>query len=128
GPADTLVGSVLARFGCQPERVRYVPIKIAIAVALASLAWFGIERPILRWKRYFVPRRALAVAALVAGCHGSPAVPAEDDAARPGIVVAFADAAVVDVEVGVDATPPPAGRVLYLEDRTQSPITPAIAA
>ena len=126
-PADTLTTALLGKLGVDAEHVRFVPLKIAVAVVLASLSWRVIEQPMLRRKRKFAPtpRRTLRLVALVAlvGCNaGVPMAAGARDAAlaRPDFA---SDAAAIASDAA-----PLTGKILYPETRTQSPITPEIAA
>ena len=127
-PADTLVTSAAVHLGADPLAGWLIPVKLAAAVALASLSWFVLERPILRQKRRFGSRRhpseqprqrapAAAVTvtltlALLAGCHAATgrARPhggdacsgtcTSPDASRSGIDGSLADAARADATSG----------------------------
>jgi peptidoglycan/LPS O-acetylase OafA/YrhL len=117
-PADTLTTVAAARLGLDAsEGVAWVAVKIAVAVALASLSWFALERPLLRLKRRFAsPAHPLAAIALTAGCSfhtGGSGGEATGDAAP--------------VHIAIDAPVPLGGLAVYTFDRTQSPITPSIA-
>jgi peptidoglycan/LPS O-acetylase OafA/YrhL len=55
-PADTLVTTLADRLALDAD-LRILPLKIAVAVALASASWFAIERPLLRLKDRFASER-----------------------------------------------------------------------
>ena len=52
-PADTLVTGVVGKLHLAQDSLALVPIKIAVAVGLATLSWRLLETPCLRLKRYF---------------------------------------------------------------------------
>ena len=52
-PADTLVTGVVGKLHLAQDSLVLVPIKIAVAVGLATLSWRLLETPCLRLKRYF---------------------------------------------------------------------------
>jgi peptidoglycan/LPS O-acetylase OafA/YrhL len=129
-PADTFVTVVANRFDVDADRISWIPIKIAVAIVLATMSWFVIEKPFLRLKRRFAsPRHPAAFAITIvllatAACHAVPGVVARDDAAPPA-----PDARVkVDVAEAADAATGSSAPVLYVEGRRHSPITPAIVA
>ncbi len=59
-PADTIVGGFAHRLGISVDAWWLIPVKIAGAVAFATLTWRLLERPFLRLKGRFASR-ALAV-------------------------------------------------------------------
>ena len=52
-PADTLVTTVVGKLHFAQDSLLLVPVKIAVAVGLATLSWRLLETPCLRLKRYF---------------------------------------------------------------------------
>ena len=56
-PADTIVTAIAARGGADLGALWLVPVKIAVAVGLATLSWHLVERPFLRRKDRFASRR-----------------------------------------------------------------------
>src|SRR6185369_4072295 len=50
-PADTLVTAFVARTGLDGASLAWLPVKIAVALALASTSWWLLEQPFLRQKR-----------------------------------------------------------------------------
>jgi peptidoglycan/LPS O-acetylase OafA/YrhL len=115
-PADTLTTAVALRLGWDATvGLAWVPVKMAVAIVLASVSWFGFETRFLRLKRHFKP--AVAVA-FVAACSTSPAAPVSGESPLP--------------QLPRKPPPPPppgssGGAVAYTFDRTQSPITPSVA-
>ena len=128
-PADTLVVTALHRVGIPAANIVWVPVKIAVAVGLASLSWFALEKPFLRFKRLFVSSRhpvaAAALATLLCACHvpGHVAPPPPDS--RPDSHAVDASMIAVDAshDAPADGDVPSAGRILYPEGHLQSPIT-----
>jgi peptidoglycan/LPS O-acetylase OafA/YrhL len=55
-PADTITTVVANKFGLDADRISWIPIKLAVAIALATAAWFVLEKPVLKLKRYFTSR------------------------------------------------------------------------
>jgi peptidoglycan/LPS O-acetylase OafA/YrhL len=136
-PADTLTNALAARLGVDATvGALWVPIKIAVAVGLASVSWFVLERRLLRLKHYFAsslhPVRqtsaaAIATTTLLVGCSFRPgsALAASDGAAPDLTHIAFDARPPVDTP---DATIVPVPAIaLYTFDRRHSPITLAIA-
>src|SRR5262249_52571708 len=130
-PADTLATAVIARIGLDPEALIWIPIKMAVAVGLATLSWHLLEQPFLRLKeRFSSTGRLVAVGLLALAACKEPRAelqPANDGFARP-------DQSVTPVPprppvIPPDAAPPdasvpaPAGHVLYPEGRVHSPLT-----
>jgi peptidoglycan/LPS O-acetylase OafA/YrhL len=139
-PADTLVSELVERAGLDGESLAWLPVKIAVAVALATVSWRLLERPFLKLKRRFSSRALVpaALAALLIGCSAAPAPNATADAspldgagaaldAGPAVDAPAADAPAADAPA-IDAAPAPLGRVLYPEDQLVSPLTPDLAA
>jgi peptidoglycan/LPS O-acetylase OafA/YrhL len=56
-PADTLVGGLAARLHLAPESFAWLPVKIAAALALATISWRVLEQPFLRLKALFASSR-----------------------------------------------------------------------
>ena len=56
-PADTIVTALAGRAGGDLGALWLVPVKIAVAVALATLSWKLVETPFLRRKDRFASRR-----------------------------------------------------------------------
>jgi peptidoglycan/LPS O-acetylase OafA/YrhL len=54
-PADTLVTALVSRLHVAPDSLALVPLKITVALGLATLSWRLLETPCLRLKRYFAP-------------------------------------------------------------------------
>jgi len=52
-PADTLVTGIVGKLHLAQDSLVLVPIKIAVAVGLATLSWRLLETPCLQLKRYF---------------------------------------------------------------------------
>ncbi|MBC7978286.1 MAG: acyltransferase [Myxococcales bacterium] len=84
-PADTLVLAVVERAGLDANRLAWLPVKIAVAVGLATLSWRIIERPFLRLKQRFsartqptAPCAALAVGLLALVACNAPAARAQN--------------------------------------------------
>jgi len=136
-PADTITTALAERAGLDASRISWIPIKLLVAVALATATWLLIERPILRLKRFFVSARhpsALAAIALLVGCHGAAPMTSPWSVAAVGRPGGKASHAVIDaMPASLDApsdapaaTPPQ--HVVYPSDRTQSPITPDVVA
>jgi peptidoglycan/LPS O-acetylase OafA/YrhL len=53
-PADTLVTALVARAGLDATSLAWLPVKIVVALALATASWRLLELPFLRQKRRFV--------------------------------------------------------------------------
>ncbi len=124
-PADTIVGGLAAKAGLDTESLLLLPVKIAVAVLLATVSWRLLESPFLRLKDRFTSRPrpgrvgALAVL-LLAGCASNHDAPAIDAAAQGS----DADGAIAVDATPLDAPPPGAlGRVVYLEGQVHSPIS-----
>lgn len=151
-PADTAVCAVAARLGLDATvGVIWVPVKIAVAIAFATVSWQLLERRVLRLKRWFVSSahplaaragasaptlaRGVATVAIVASLVAcSPRSPSgdTDDARMPATDAGAADADRPSDgthpanDAGSDALGVPGSVVLYTFDRTHSPITPAV--
>ena len=137
--ADTLTDAGAAHFGLDATTgILWVPIKIGVAVGLASVSWFVLERRMLRLKRFFssaahpTARTATAAAAiaLVAGCgfpHGGGFFGMNDGPGKPGDGHADAghgsDGSADAPDGGTTTT---GDAVLYTFDRRHSPITPGV--
>jgi peptidoglycan/LPS O-acetylase OafA/YrhL len=140
-PADTLASAAIARTGLPAESLWWMPLKMAVAVGLATLTWHLLEQPFLRLKDRFASRnhpsrhttgRLVAIAlaiSLVAGCRRTNAEvepkPPRDDASLDWPELApLPDVSTPLPDVPPD-TPPtaPQGHVLYPEGRVHSPIT-----
>lgn len=130
-PADTITIAALHRLGLDPAHVAWIPLKIGVAVGLASASWYLLEQPFLRFKRLFVSSRhpvAAAAAALLVACH-SPSH------ARPDATLADpAPDAIADGALAIDASDDagldggmPLGKIRYPEGRLQSPMTSDVA-
>jgi len=126
-PADTLVTAFVARTGLDGASLAWLPVKLAVALALASTSWWLLEQPFLRQKRRFTskaqrltdrPAAAATTALLVLGaaCRRPPDPAGGADASPAG-----ADAA------PDDGAEPPLGHVVYAEGELQSPITRDLA-
>ncbi len=151
-PADTLTSVVIAKLGFDGESMLWLPLKMVVAVGLATLSWNLLEQPFLRLKDRFASRkhpsahstgRLLAVGLLiaVAGCgHPASATPGDgprEDSPSPidGRSDDATDAPPTDAsqdrdapDAPPDAPPAPAGHVLYPENRVHSPVTSDIVA
>lgn len=153
-PAHTVTLATASRLGIDPDSPFLVPVAILVALAFASASWYAFERPVAALKRRFgsarhpggleatvptsskAPARALAVTLLVgiaflSGCSapghlfGSGADDVYDAGASDCDCIG-------DDAGGDDSVPPdggsPAGVILYPENRTHSPLPPAIVA
>ena len=88
-PADTAVSALVARAGLSEASLVWLPVKIAVAVAFATVSWRLLELPFLRLKQRFSSKAhpigavpavaAVALAALLLACHGT-STPAGPDA------------------------------------------------
>jgi len=127
-PADTLVTAFVARAGLDEASFAWLPVKLAVVVALATLSWRVIEQPFLRLKRRFTSRAhpltsrpavmaTTAILVLGAAC-GRPRDPSGVTDAVQGDAGAAAE----------DAAQPPLGHVVYLEGQLHSPITSDVAS
>ncbi len=148
-PADTLVSAVADRWGIDAD-LRIMPIKLALAIVLATISWKLIERPFLGLKAAFsstnhpgvgidaplVARTPfvkrllrlmgfLLVLVVSAGCRRAPTMDTTD-AGETG-ADALTDDARADAPGEPDAGSAP-GTVLYPEGQRHSPITPALVA
>jgi len=138
-PADTITTAIADRFDVEADRISWIPIKIAVALVLASGAWLVIEKPFLRLKRFFVSRRrpsaasvaTLAALTLAIGCSAlvSPGIAPD---ARASGDARDVDAGVIpepDGALGVDgAVVATAEHLLYAQGQRHSPITADLAA
>jgi peptidoglycan/LPS O-acetylase OafA/YrhL len=127
-PADTIVTALVSRAGLDDASLGWLPVKIAVAVGLATVSWRLLEQPFLRQKRRFVSNAhplagrpaaavtAAAIALLFIACDrptsaGGPADGPRRDAGAPGDVGgrdarAFAvDAAPIDTAPADAALP-----------------------
>jgi peptidoglycan/LPS O-acetylase OafA/YrhL len=129
-PADTFVTAIANRFDVDADRISWIPIKIAVAIALATVSWFVIEKRFLRLKRRFVSPRhpaAFAVAlvfVVTAACSAAPGVIGGDDAPQPTPDAQRVDDVLIDPDAEVMSN----GQVLYPEGRRHSPITASVVA
>ncbi|MEO7732614.1 MAG: acyltransferase family protein [Kofleriaceae bacterium] len=114
-PAETIVTALIERAGLDATRLAWLPVKIAVAVGLATLSWRLLERPFLRLKQRFTsrahpiaPRAMLAATLLLVACHGASAVDTSDatQGARSDAGVtdgAASDAAIDGPALAIDA-------------------------
>jgi peptidoglycan/LPS O-acetylase OafA/YrhL len=131
-PADTLVSAAAARVGFD-HHLWLLPVKLGVAVVLATISWRLLERPFLKLKKLFESKRHPAGGALVVGilvllaaCSSSPRVSADD--AHPGDDASLVDGG-RDGTLYLDAAEEvPGSAIWYPPDRRHSPITAAIAA
>jgi len=144
-PADTIVTALAARAGIDAP-LWLLPLKLGVAVVLATISWRLLERPFLRLKNLFASDRHPAAVVAIGGillafaaCSSPPraagdAAPGDDapsidandanDAGSDG----SDDAPSIDAsDAGSDGGVPQLGAILYPTDRTHSPITAAIA-
>jgi peptidoglycan/LPS O-acetylase OafA/YrhL len=151
-PADTLVSALAARVGIEGD-LRLMPLKIALALLLATLSWRLIERPFLRLKDRFASDRhpsiaktslgalfiALVAVSTFAACRSPSSSPGVDTDAPPqaehrDAALPIDDSSLPDTpDAGTDGPPPdgppPAVALpLYPEGTRHSPITPAVVA
>jgi peptidoglycan/LPS O-acetylase OafA/YrhL len=126
-PADTLVTAVVARAGLDDTSLGWLPVKIAVALGLATVSWRLLEQPLLRLKRRFTSqahpiasRRTVpavmttaAILLLFAACHrgcdpGPTGTARRDGGAPTGDVGGISDgrAVVGDAALAPDAAPP----------------------
>ncbi len=144
-PADTIATALANRYDIDADRISWIPIKIALALVMASASWFAFEKPILRLKRHFVSARhpsaskfgvaaAAAVVLLLAGCeyttgqitNGPDASTTTDGRPRgDGGIDVDDDAPPGDIDAGVVAATAP---ILYPHGRIHSPITADVAS
>jgi len=87
-PADTFVGALAGRAGIDAAALWLIPIKIAGALALATLSWHLLERPILGLKAAFGGIRHPGHAAVTVETVASPS-------RLQGIARAFRQVAIV---------------------------------
>lgn len=124
-PADTLVTAFVAHAGLNPASLAWLPMKIAVALVLATLSWRLIEQPFLRLKRRFTSQThpmvggpavvtATTLLLMLVACDHPPDLDGAADAQR--------DAA------GDAGTPTRPSRVVYVEGPLLSPITADVAA
>jgi peptidoglycan/LPS O-acetylase OafA/YrhL len=106
-PADTIVTALVERAGLDVASLAWLPVKIAVAVGLATVSWRLLERPFLRLKRRFTsrahPRSArpmLAAIVLLAACHGSSPIATSDAMALDGRDAGMADGATTSAPDG----------------------------
>lgn len=52
-PADTIVTVAVGKLQLAQDSLALVPVKIAVAVGLATVSWRLLEHPCLRLRRYF---------------------------------------------------------------------------
>jgi len=112
-PADTLVTAFAARAGLDATSLAWLPVRLAVALALATMSWWLIEQPFLRQKRRFAskahhlahrPAAAATTAILVLGACHPPDPDGNADTPRSGVDAAPDDGA-----------EPPLGHVVYAE-------------
>jgi peptidoglycan/LPS O-acetylase OafA/YrhL len=148
-PADTLVTALLARARLDEASLAWVPVKIAVALALATVSWRVIEQPFLRQKHRFTSKAVriaarpavvttIALVLLLAACHRRSDLDGAADAPRRDPDGAVSDGGVIAApDAAPDAAPEPGpdggaqpqlGRVVYAEGQLHSPITRDIAA
>ncbi len=129
-PADTIVTALAARAGIDAQ-LWLLPVKLVVAVVLATISWRLIERPFLKLKNLFSSERHPAgvvaiggILLLFAACSSSPRDAAADaapgDDAPPMVDAAYDGIPVPDGSV-------PLGPIIYPADRRHSPITTAVA-
>ncbi len=136
-PADTITTAIANRFDVDADRISWIPIKIAVAMVMATVAWLVIEKPVLKLKRFFVSARHPSAAAavlivLLAACSAprmSQGVPDAGEGSSDDAGETLVDGGVVD-DSGTDGSvvPPPTGHVLYAPGQRHSPLPPVIAA
>lgn len=86
-PADTIVRALVTHAGLDVDSLVWLPLKLATALALATLSWRIVEQPFLRLKDRFVSSRhpsgsstlglaTIAIAVLCVACHpqNSPSI------------------------------------------------------
>jgi peptidoglycan/LPS O-acetylase OafA/YrhL len=148
-PADTLVSAVAARSGLDAASLAWLPVKLAVALGLATASWRLLEQPFLRLKRRFTSKAhpiargpaviATAIVVLLAGCRARPEPTEQISDVDTVIDARTIDARTVAIDAAPDAPPPPTdgtpvdaapprGRVLYGEGALLSPITDDVAA
>ena len=100
-PAETIVSALIERAGLDADRLAWLPVKIAVAVGLATLSWRLLEGPFLRLKQRFTSRAhptaarsLLAAMLLLAACHGAPAIGSGDATQTSAIDAGVIDGAV----------------------------------
>jgi peptidoglycan/LPS O-acetylase OafA/YrhL len=149
-PADTLVSALASRAGLEGD-LWLMPLKIGVAVVLATASWRILEQPFLALKDRFTSERHPRVASsatppivpgflvralrhlglvslvvLLGTCQGDPIANREDaSAGSDGDAAAISDAAAVFDAPG-DGNQPVTGTLLYPEGPRHSPITPAL--
>ncbi|HET9623105.1 MAG TPA: acyltransferase family protein [Kofleriaceae bacterium] len=140
-PADTIVTALAHRTAISDASLLWLPVKIAVAVGLATISWRLLERPFLRLKRRFTSRAhpmirapgaaAAAAAAVVIGCSGGT-VSAPQASQLDAAVAVPVDARIAPDAAPIDAmpdgAPPPLGHALYPEGALHSPIPGDVAA
>jgi peptidoglycan/LPS O-acetylase OafA/YrhL len=85
-PADTAVSALVRHAGLDETSLAWLPVKIAVALAFATVSWRFLEQPFLRLKHRFsskahpmAPRPVATIAALLVvlvACSGRPSVAA----------------------------------------------------
>ena len=154
-PADTLVSAAAARAGLAGD-LRLLPLKLGVAVVLATISWRLLERPFLHLKDRFASARhpsaaqlastttprlpafvtralrmiGVLVVVLVMACNPSSVTPT--DASGEGVLddgrgVDDSHSELDDASIG-DAAPAESVVVLYLEGTRHSPITSELVA
>ena len=128
-PADTLVTAVAARIGFD-HHIWLLPVKLGVAVLLATISWRLLERPFLKLKNLFSSKSHPAGAAIAIGgilmlfaaCSSSRVT--ADDAPQGGDDAPVTDGGKDGTAHDGDTQPP--GAILYPTDRRHSPITAAV--
>jgi peptidoglycan/LPS O-acetylase OafA/YrhL len=90
-PADTIVTALVERAELDGASLAWLPVKVAVAVGLATLSWRLLERRFLRLKQRFTSRAhpiaarpLLAASVLLVACHGAPPITTSDASPRAG--------------------------------------------
>ena len=128
-PADTIVTAVAAHTPISDASFVWLPVKLAVAVGLATISWRLIERPFLRLKRRFTSRAhpmiLAAATAAALGCN-SGTLTAPQSGQVDARLASGTDAALG--APGPDGAQPGLGHVVYAEGALESPITSDLAA
>ncbi|HEY5924732.1 MAG TPA: acyltransferase family protein [Kofleriaceae bacterium] len=152
-PADTIVSAAAARVGFD-RHLWLMPVKILVAVALATISWRLIEQPFMRLKdRFSSARHPSAAAVATTPARGQPLLRRPTFVTRVlrmiGILIVLTSCNPSTGSVGGDdqatdagndgssttdgalddaSVPEPNAAVLYVEGSRHSPITPTIVA